>query len=142
MDSDKTDYRDDMTLAEMGLNDGEMQKDAIKNADRVYFVSHEMAKSFRVRCLKSALDRLGAAFTHRTDPKFVDKILNRQKVVVENREAHYQGSDAWKNGLYVYKRGELVNFISVVVEGKPDGALIWNAGRDNAKFSVITNVKR
>lgn len=135
------DYRDNMTLDEMGANDGEMSKEAIKNAKRYYFVTQNEAFKFRGACLKDSLTYLGIHLSATVNPKFVDKMLKGNGVQVENREHHYQGPDAWRNGLYIYKRGELVAFISVIVEGKPDGALIWSQQRDNAKFSVITNAR-
>jgi hypothetical protein len=140
MDNDIKTYRDDMTLGDIAVNDKEMQDVAIRNANRYFFVSMKRAAFFIGDCLKKTLDRLGVRILEGMHPKFVDRMLTNHKVEVENRK-HYEGQDAWKQGLYIYKDGELVTFISTVVEGRPDGALIWSGDRDNAKFSVITNAK-
>lgn len=140
MDNEIKTYREDMTIDEIKVNDKEMQAVAIRNANRYFFVEMHQAAHFIGDCLKKTLDYLGVVIGPKTHPKFVDRMLKKNKVEVENRK-HYKDQDAWKQGLYIYKDGELVTFISTIVEGKPDGALIWTGERDNAKFSVITNAK-
>ncbi len=142
MDNDIKTYREKMTLDEIKVNDREMQDISIKNANRYYFVTYKEAKNFIGGCLKTTLDRLGVTIVPNMHAGFVDRMLKNNKVEIEERDQRfYKGKEAWKQGLYIYKDGEMVTFISVIVEGKPDGALIWTTDRDNAKFSVITNAK-
>lgn len=134
-----TDYRDKMTLGAIKSNDMEMSKDAIKNARRHRFFNPKQAFAFQGDCLKKTLDRLGVEITPLTHPKIVDRMMVSKDVVVEYREA-YKGEDNWRNGIYVYQRGELVSFISSVFLYDKGEKSPFEINREDEWF-VITNAK-
>ena len=119
-DAELSDYRDDMTLDEVRDNDIAMAMDAIKNAKRYVFNTAQQCESFRGHCMGVTMKRIGIVVAPGMDAKFLEKKMKKEKIVIENRvkDPHgglgsfYKGQDAWRNGLYVYKAGELVAFIS------------------------------
>jgi len=117
----RTDYRDDLSLDELEQNDIAMTQDAIKDAKRYVFNTAVAAQAFVGRCLETTLKRCGCPVFQGADKDILQRQMDQNKVQVENRSkapapgygSFYKGADAWRNGLYVYKAGELVAFISV-----------------------------
>lgn len=131
------DYRDDMTLEEVAANDMEMVKVAIKNSKRHKFFDREKAFQFTGHCVKTTLDRLGVKIRPGIHPKIAERLMKTQKVIIEGRK-NYRGEDIWRNGIYIYKSGELAAFVSNVFEYKRPSVAI--AG-DPDHFWVVTNAK-
>jgi len=138
------DYRDNMTLDEMGANDIEMAKDAIKKAKRYKFFTAIKAVHFMQRCIIDTLAYLGIkGITPNTHPKVAQRMMDSRQIVIETR-TRYEGEDVWRNGTYIYKKGELVTFISEVMVAKSRQSPIILPGTipgDPDKFHVITNAK-
>jgi hypothetical protein len=114
-------YTDKMTLSEIGENDVEMVKDAIKNANKYSFGTNKAkAQAFIKHCLDCTLKHLGFIVTL-PKGKFAQKIyannfinqMENSGVKIETRK-NYTGKDYWRRGIYIYKDDVLVAFISSV----------------------------
>lgn len=141
MIDDKEDYRDDMTLSEIAENDTYMVEETIRNADRFFFYSLVSAQRFVGACMKNTMDYIGVKIRPNMHEKMVDRLLKSHKVQVEHRNK-YQDEDAWRNGIYIYKNGELVAFISTVLERDPYGKINVNIPHEHARYVVITNARK
>ena len=116
----RADYRDDLTMDELRENDIEMTKDAIRNAKRYVFRTPRQAQAFVGQCVQMTLNHCGLMILEGMPAELVQRKMDENKVQVENRtkDPHggsgpfYKGGDSWKNGLYIYKKGELVAFVS------------------------------
>jgi len=115
-------YTDNLTLDEIGENDLEMAKDAIKNANKYSFGSH-MKKSvlFVKHCLDTTLKHLGITVNPPKDKSsrkmyahILDKQLEEKNIKIEHRKK-YVGKEIWRNGLYISQDDVLVAFISDVI---------------------------
>ncbi len=138
-----SDYRDKLTLNDVADNDLEMVKDAVKNAKRYFFEDANQAMAFVGKCVQTTLNHCGLLILEGMKAELVQKKMDKKKIIVENRskkwsgQPFYTGEDAWRNGLYIYKSGELVAFISSVSMEKPSPIAI---NQDLRPF-VITNAR-
>lgn len=98
---------------------GEIQADDIENLAHVIykecieysFRNKSTATEFVGQCLFARLGKLGVTVNGQVHPKFVDRMLRKHGVKVENR--HYDDQDdKWREGIYIYKGREIVGFIS------------------------------
>lgn len=138
---DQSDYRDDMTLSEMAENDAYMQAVAIKDAQAYYFINIQEALNFLHKCTKRTMDHIGVKIRPDSDPRFVDKMLANKKVQVEHRKK-YQDDDAWRNGIYIYKDGEMVAFISTVLKRHREGRIKMSIPKQHMEYIIITNARK
>ena len=145
-------YQKNMTLEEIQANDLEMTRDAIKNAKKYGFgPDAKKAANFVRHCLARTL--VGLGMTHPAPPPNVnsqlakirhaaklDKEMREKQIRIENRNK-YKGNDAWRCGLYVYQRDELVTFISDVLTQRSTefDPIAQKIGREEIGFIVITN---
>jgi hypothetical protein len=117
-----TDYRDNLTLGEIGENDLEMVKDAIKNANKYSFKNKQSAMLFIRHCMDCTLLHLGITppkptknqFANKRQAQILDQAMKKANVKIEGRN-NYHGNDMWRRGIYIYKDGVLVAFISNVM---------------------------
>lgn len=134
------DYRDNLTLAEVGANDLEMAKDAIKNAVKVSFYSRKEALAFQAAATRATIDRTGITIRPGMSAKEADAQQKWHNVQIEGRRG-YRGDDMWRNGNYVFQKGELVAFISNVFYSKNNRTAAGVIIGDTKPFFVITNAK-
>jgi hypothetical protein len=122
-----TDYRDDLTLDDLAANDLEMAKYAVKNAKRYGFNTPIAAQKFVGYCVDMTLRRCGVTVIQGMPAPVLQKNMDEEHVSIESRTrdvgggpgSFYRGDDAWRNGLYIFKAGELVAFVSVpMIENK------------------------
>ena len=116
------DYRDDMTLGDIKINDTDMLEDAIKGAKKYTFDNLLQAKMFVKHCVDITYKRHGIQvnvprirneFTMLRFEKELKKMFDKANVVTETRgRNHYRGNDTWKRGIYIFKDGVLSAFIS------------------------------
>jgi len=154
MDMHKKTYVDKLTLDEIAANDLEMVKEAIKNAKK-YSFGHDPKKAtaFVRHCLARTLVSLG--MSHPAPPPNVnsqlakirhaaklDKEMREKQIRIENRNK-YKGNDAWRNGVYVYQRDELVCFISDVltVRRTEFDPISQKIGNEQIGYIVVTNAR-
>ena len=135
------DYRDDMTLSEIADNDAYMVEAKIKNASSYFFVTLPQALKFIHACMKRTMDHLGVKIRPDSEPRFIDKVLKNKKVQVEHRNK-YKDIDGWRNGIYVYKDGELIAFISTVLKRAKEGKVDMLIPKQHMEFIVITNARK
>lgn len=128
------DYRDDMLLDEMAENDLEMAKDAVKNCQRYRFNNPLAAKRLHFVAIDATLKRVGLNVLEDFSPTAIQGNLDRLNVQIEDRQ-NYKGEDIWRNGLYIYKNGEIVAFISSILHEKPSPFAINR--KDN--YIIYTN---
>lgn len=146
----KPTFADVMTLEEIGENDVEMVKDAIKNAKKYRFGTDKMkAIRFVHTCMDNTLRFLGVVVSvpDSRDAKDryaakLDRIMEEKRIRIENRN-RYRGSDQWRCGIYVYQRDELVAFISDVFTERRTNAdpITMKIVREDVGFMVITNAR-
>ena len=73
----------------------------------------------------------------------VQKKMDQNKIQVENRsrdeygQPFYKGDQAWRNGLYIFKAGELVAFVSIPMSEKPSPL----APDQTIRPFIVTNAK-
>ena len=115
----------------------EMVKVAIKNSKRHKFFDQQKAFSFQGHCVKQTMDYVGVKVVPGMHHKMIDRLMSKNKVVVEGR-TKYKGEDIWRNGIYIYKSGELVAFVSNVFKYERPSVAI--AG-DPDHYFVITNAR-
>ena len=132
-----SDYRDQMTLEEVALNDREMVKDAIKNCKRYRFYSAKEANVFLFTTLDSTLKWLGVDFDDRPPAHVVANRLKAAGIQIEDRTEYRGDHNKWRNGVYVYKNGELVAFVSKIYKEVPSKFVI----NQRETFNVFTNGK-
>jgi hypothetical protein len=139
-----------MTLGEIGENDLEMTKDAIKNANKYSFGNNQQKAVLFVRhCIDTTLKRCGIkvsppknSFARKLYEKKLDWEMKQAGVVIEKRNK-YKGADEWRNGLYITKDGVLVSFISDVMhvtKGKFKKSKM-RVVRKSFGYIVITNAR-
>jgi hypothetical protein len=98
-------------------------------------IGAKQAKSFRAALLKQTMERCGINATPDMDDKFLEKRMDQEGMEVHPFD-HFKGQDAWKNGWYVMKHGELMAFIGATIHNKPSPFAIDR--REN--LAVVTNV--
>ena len=147
-------YQKSMTLDEIAENDVAMTEDAIKNANRYRFgLDQKKAVLFIRICLDKTLKHLGMTspqpppncFSPAARARFaakLDKEMRDKQILIEHRN-NYKGSDVWRCGLYIYKRDELVAFISDVLTERRTEAdpISMKILREDTGFMVITNAR-
>ena len=129
---------DNRTLADIWSDDAAMTDDAIKNAKKYNFGNdHKKAQAFIGDCLDKTLKRCGLTISPHMKPKMASMLMKRHRVKIESRNKFKTQEDAWKNGIYVFKKNELVAFISQMFVYKPGRFKI----DQNRYIAVITNAK-
>ena len=103
---------DNRTLDEIRANDidniGHITKHELKEH---LFSSKSKAGPFIGTCLFARLRKLGVKIDQHVDERFVDRMLKKHGIKVENRP-YDEPEDKWREGLYIYKDNEIVGFIS------------------------------
>lgn len=124
-----SDYRDKLTLDEMGRNDLDMFRYyESKKLRKREFLDMYKAGSFITACLAKSLKKLGITeegtamiFCGMMQSEGKKAAIEELKIEVELRL--YENNDfehgAWQRGFYIYKNGELVDFISKAQVNKP-----------------------
>lgn len=141
-----TDYRDNMTIGEIKANDLAMAEDAIRGCKRYAFDHSRAGKEAAYRLMGTAVDatlkRLGIVITPQTTEAKVEKKLREKEVQVEDR-GYYKGDKSWRNGIYIYQRGELVAFISALMESNPAPSLLClpQSVKTDKSYAIYTNAK-
>jgi hypothetical protein len=143
-------YQDNLTLDEIGENDLEMAKDAIKKAKQYNFGRNpKKAVLFIKNCMDVALKHLGIDVEipkGKHAKKMYGNILDRKMkdagVKIEHRN-NYFGNDIWRNGLYIYKDDVLASFISDVLRVSKDISTKDKLRLKNLStgFCVVTNAR-
>ncbi len=109
----------DITLLDMKIRDVDNLKHILKSrSNRYYFKNVKAAGAFINEALYGTLGHLGLDI-HKLgmNEHRIDAELQRLDIKVENRP--YEGEDKWRAGLYIYYKGEIVQFI-----GHPEKAAI------------------
>ena len=142
---DKESYQDKMTLDEVGENDQNMFNDLEKSFKNYNFGQNiQAAITFMGMALDGVLRYCGvhvpklntkSAVAQKLHANSIDRALNSNDVKIERRKDRYKGNDAWKNGLYVYKKDVLVGFVSEPLTITPNRFAVNQA----KSFSIITN---
>lgn len=151
----KKTFKDDLTIEEAEEVDREMADVAIKNANAYNFPIKKMGNGYDVteprefigKCLEDTMIRCGVKLFRgikQDAARFIQKQMDANKIVIENRSKDPFGKpfykkpeDMWRNGLYIFKDGELVTFISEVMMYEPDNFAI----KRDPCYRVITNAK-
>lgn len=129
---------DSRTLEDIWSDDKAMTDDAIKNAKKYVFGnSHKKAQAFIGDCLNKTLKRCGLTISPHMKPKMAERLMKTHGVEIESRTKFRDEKDAWKNGIYVFRHGELVAFISQMFVFRPNRFKIDR----NPYIAVITNAK-
>ena len=123
---------------------GEIKADDIANLEHVIhkqckehlFASGTAAAEFVGHCLFKRLRKLGVKVNERIDERFVDAMLRKNNVKVENRR-YTDEEDKWREGIYIYKDGEIVGFISQPTHVRSEG----NVFQLSPQVSVKTNIR-
>ena len=113
---------DNRTLEDMGFEHGDMLKDVMKDAQVRTFVSIVYARAYRGAMLTNALKKLGIDVTGVFDVTLdgnqaaerFDQLMQLNEVSIENKRNDHPDIPAWECGLYVYKKGILIYFISII----------------------------
>ena len=122
---------------------GEIKADDIANLEHVIhkqckehlFASGTAAAEFVSKCLFKRLRKLGVKVNGQIDQRFVDAMLEKHNVKVENRR-YEEEQDKWREGIYIYKDGEIVGFISQPTPQRSEG----NVFLLSPQVSVKTNI--
>ena len=143
-------YADKLSLDEIAANDLEMTKDAIRRASKYRFGKDiRRAVTFVKLAVDATLKRLGIIVNPPTSPSMqvtyaavLDKQMRDRQIRIEHRN-NYKGDDAWRCGLYIYQRDELVAFVSdVLTERRTEVSReSMKVGKDETGFLVITNAQ-
>lgn len=143
-------YTDEMTLDEISDNDLAMVKDAIKNANKYSFGKNkQQAMAFFKHCMDITLKRCEitvnppkGTYARELYEKVLDKQMAEGGILIEHRNK-YRANDMWRNGLYVFKNGELVAFISnVLLDVKESYSKeTFKLSKRSIGYFVITNAK-
>lgn len=145
-EAQKSDYRDKMTFDEIKENDLAMAEDAMKNSKPHSYPSLNQAMAFRAECYRAAIRHCcGADIGGGMSPELAQKMMDKAKVVPEARvkDRHggpggfYKGEDIWRNGVYIFKDGVLVAFISEPIIETPSQFAVDRS----KKYTIHTNAK-
>ena len=120
-EAEDSDYRDKMTRDELAGNDHEMAKIAIRDSRAYYFdlkfdlrtglLDIRVPMAFIGRCIQMTHNRCGIMILEGMDERTIKKLLKKSNVQTETRD-FYKGENMWRNGVYIFKDGELAAFIS------------------------------
>ena len=121
---------------------GEIKADDIANLEYIIhkeckerlFRNGTKAAEFVGQCLFARLRKLGVKVDERVDERFVDRMLRKCNIKVENRR-YDEEEDKWREGIYVYKDNEIVGFISQPKPIKSKWLFFLTP-----KVSVMTNI--
>jgi len=114
------DFRNDLYLEDLPQLDKDMVEDAVKNAKTYNFsgLSQDRVFGEATRCFLKAtlvgLESIGlklSPFAYRAIMRNLQTAIG--DVEIENRPNKYSGEDEWRNGMYIFKKGELAYFIGV-----------------------------
>ena len=143
-------YTDKLTIDEIADNDLEMTRDAIKQASKYGFGKDKMkALGFVKDCVDKTLKRLGITVnppaTKEAKAKYaqwLDNEMVMRQIRIEHRN-RYRRSDAWRCGIYIYQRDELVAFISDVLTQRRTelDPISMKIGKEEIGYIVITNAR-
>ena len=105
-------YTDALTIDELKEFDDSMVDDAIKNAHRYEFKTVMAACGFVYEAVRAGLRYAGVVAPPNHDEISTHYYSDDKRIRIENRDRHYKGGDAWRNGVYIYRDDVLVSFIS------------------------------
>ena len=115
------DFRDNLYIEDLLQLDKDMLEDAVKNAKTYNFtgLSQDAAFGEATKCfLEASLSGLKSVGLKLPPLAFHAIMRNLQTkigdVEIENRPNKYSDEDEWRNGMYIFKKGELAYFV-----GKP-----------------------
>lgn len=115
------DFRDNLYIEDLPQLDKDMLEDAVKNAKVYNFqgLSQDAVFAEAVTCfLEAGMAGMKGVGLKLSPLSYRAIMLNLQTkigdVEIENRPNKYSDEDEWRNGLYIFKKGELAYFI-----GKP-----------------------
>jgi len=128
---------DNRTLGEIKAADVENLEYIIqKQCKEHLFPNGTTAAEFVSKCLFKRLRKLGVKVNGQIDERFVEAMLEKHNVKVENRR-YEEEQDKWREGIYIYKDGEIVGFISQPTHVRSEG----NVFLMTPQVSVKTNIK-
>jgi hypothetical protein len=146
----KDTYQKNLSLDEIASNDLEMVKDAIKNANKYGFGKDKMkALGFVKDCVDKTLKRLGITVNPPATKeakaryaRWLDNEMAMRQIRIEHRN-RYRGASAWRCGIYIYQRDELVAFISDILTQRRTelDPISMKAGKETTGYIVITNAR-
>jgi hypothetical protein len=139
-------YQDTWHLADIQGHDVENLKQLLKKKVRTYtFKSIEEVKTFTMQAINTALAKHGISL--QTAAEYGMKkgdldqagdafqyLMDEKQVRIEER-MDYQGEDAWKCGIYIYKDNEIADFLAAP---RPISKTIILT---NERFTVDTTVE-
>lgn len=102
---------DNITLADMHVRDVDNLQHVLKQRSKLYyFFTMKDVGGFMNKVLYGTLEKFGIDVVKlNMNEHNIDQALQQNNVKVENRP--YEGDDRWRSGLYIYKDGEIVEFI-------------------------------
>ena len=146
----KDTYQKNLTLDEIASNDLEMTKDATKNANKYGFGKDKMkALGFVKDCVDKTLKRLGITVNPPASKEakakyaqWLDNEMTMRQIRIEHRN-RYRGASAWRCGIYIYQRDELVAFISDVLTQRRTelDPISMKVAKEERGYIVITNAR-
>lgn len=137
------DFRDNLYLEDLPQLDKDMVEDVVKNAKIYNFqgLSQDAVFGEAVACfLEASMAGMKSVGLVKLSPLSYQAIMRNLQtqigdVQVENRPHKYSGEDEWRNGVYIFKKGELAYFV-----GKPLLAKL-SLVSISYHYQVRTNVK-
>jgi hypothetical protein len=131
MAQEARDFRDDLFLEDLEPLDKDMLDDAVKKTKSYNYrgLNKEAVFSEATKCF---LEAVVLGLRHAgvdLDPLTFQAVMQNYQskapgdVEVENR-VKYRGKEGWRNGTYIFKKGELVHFVGAPVEEKLSSLVI------------------
>ena len=103
---------DETTIGDMEINDRDNFTENVEKAHRTYlFQSVPVAQKFMGQALDRIIRKCGVVVRYGVDRYQLDKWLNKEGIKIEQR-TYPPEEPLYRSGLFVYKRGELMGFVS------------------------------
>lgn len=100
------------TIGDLEANDRSNYTEVVESKSKTYaFTSLRLAHKFMGKAFDHLMARCGVEILRNHQRPHIDKMLKKQGVKVEQR-TYPPDEPLYKSGLYVYKRGDLVGFVS------------------------------
>ena len=103
---------DETTIGDLEINDRDNFTKNVEKDHKTYtFQSVRSARKFMGQAVDKIMNKCGVKIKRGGDARLIDRRLKAEGVKVEQR-TYPPEEELYRSGLFVYKRGELIGFVS------------------------------
>ena len=105
------------TLDDLKANDIDNLEHVLRGAKTFNFKTEREALEFQGQCLFPRLEELGLYASTVPSESLMQELMAEKEIRIETRP-YENPEDQWRSGIYIYHKGEIAGFISLITKNE------------------------